>query len=199
MTEIIEKRIPIIWLIDNITQEQISKTIQKSFGVIPFKAYFITIIRTDDIYVKNYFDTLFYMAVKKSFVLHVPKHTSLEDCLAVAENFVEKCAPYYIFIRDCVLIDKDLFLKVAKQFFDDKKNNIYALKETTEDGKTVVFDPTSDPVGRASYLLSKVRLSKIYNLGRVDLGAISSESVITLNTETEDFVDPRKLNYEKTY
>lgn len=174
--------IPIIWIIKDLTLDSFSLSWSRSFARTPFKIKFILLIKSNDPYLNNNIDTIFSTVARSSVIAHIPSTISDSDCLKIGESFVPRDSPFYMVVRDTVVVDLETMSGITTFWFRDTINDGMVFTEKDIDTDEVLFDPHYNIFTQASFLVCRPYITRktetILNL------AFASNATVKTNKKT---------------
>lgn len=187
----------LVWIIEDIVVKDFHAVLGNLFKGFGFQTKIIAIVKTKDIYQKNFIDTFLFRASKDTTIVHGAQDLSYIDCMKVARCFIPDNPFIVAVIKNGMILEPGMFQKLIMTFMKDTVNNVLVMREKDREGN-VIFDPSENSFVLSNFMLLKGKFfDKISGKDEEPLNICSLPGTYAkvLGSVREPIFEPSQFNY----
>lgn len=187
----------LVWIIEDISVKDFHTVLGCLFKGFGFPVKIIAIVKSKDIYQKNFIDTFLFRASRNTVVLHGAHNMSYIECMKLARCFIPENVSLVAVLRNGLLMEPGLFQKLITTFMKDPVNSVLVMKEKdTEDN--LIYNPSDNSFVLSNFMLLKSKFfDKIDGKDKEPLNICSLPDTYfkVIGSIREPLFEPGQFNY----
>lgn len=186
-----------VWIIEDITVKDFHFVLGAMFKGFGFPIRIVAVVKTKDIYQKNFIDTFLFRASKNTTVIHGAQDLSYIECMKLAKCVMPKNPLVVAVVKNGIIFEQGIFQKLITTFLRDPVNSVLVMKEKNKED-AVIFDPSESSFVLSNFMLLKGKFfDKIDGEGEGELNVCSLPDtyVKVLSSIREPLFEPDQFNY----